>query len=393
MTAELSYMDFPPEEFQARYRRAQELMERNGLDALMITSQRNYIYFTGHSATRTVPNWLWNLNDTRPFIAILPRNKQPFLVLHIIAESFSKGCWIQDHKVWAQEPFRAAYLVDALKEFGLTEGVIGCEFGDEQRLGLPLTELFAVQREMPGLQWVDASRLFWDMRIKKSPLEIKCIREANRITVEIGDEWVRQARAGMTGREAGNLLQRLALDAGADYLPLCLMFITGPNGAWEYPPATDRPILKGDLLYLDYGAQYRGYTADVNRMVYFGDPPDLIRQYYDKLAQLERFMMLQIRPGAALKEIRVALDGEFRRLGLPTKPYRAGHGIGMQPTEAPSINMESQVVLEPGMTITIEPAFPTPEGYFFSIEHDMLVTETGGENLTPAPLELLVVNR
>ncbi len=390
-TAGDGYLDFPPEEFHARFRRARELMARDGLDALLVTSQCNYIYFTGHSATRTVPHWLWNLSDARPFIAVLPREQEPFLVIHTIADGFVAGCWIDRRKVWAQEPFRAAYLVEALEEFGLTRGTIGCEFGEEQRFGMPLAEFFAVQREVPGLKWVDASRLLWDLRAMKSPAEVGRIRQANTITVRVGDRFVETARSGTTLREAGNLLQRLALDEGADCLPLCLFMVTGPNGNSQYPPATDRALQKGDLFYLDMGAQYMGYTADVNRMIYFGDPPEAVRRYYGIVADLERFLIEQIRPGAVLSQVRAALDDAYRHHGLPLRSFRAGHGIGMQPTEAPSLISTSQVVLQPGMTITVEPGFPTPEGYYFSVEHDMLVTDTGSENLTSAPLELLVV--
>lgn len=393
MTAPEGYMDFPPEEFHRRYQRAQEAMARQGLDALLVTSQRNYIYFTGHSATHTLPHWFWNLSDARPFAAMLPRDREPFLVIHSIAAAFVEGCWIERRTVWTQEPFQAAHLVEALKEFGLTAGAIGCEFGEEQRLGLPLAAFFAVQEEMPGLQWVDASRLLWDLRMVKSSEEIARIREANRITVQISDRWVAQAHTGMTTRAAGNLLQRMALEEGADYLPLCLFIISGPNGNHRFPPATDRAFQKGDLLYLDIGAQYLGYCADVNRMIHFGSPPEEVRRHFAVLVDLERFLMEHIRPRAHLAQVRAALDNEYRRRGLTPNPHRAGHGIGMQPTEAPSVIGTSEVVLEPGMTITVEPSLQSPSGYRFSLEHDLLVTETGAENLTPALPDLLVVDR
>lgn len=386
-------LDFPRQEFQERYRRAKELMAREGLDALLVTSQRNYIYFTGHTATGTLPYWLWTLSEARPFIAVLPREGEPFMVIHIIGQNLARGCWIDRRKVWADEPFRASYFTDALKEFGLTQGTIGCEFGEEQRFGLPLAEFFAVQKAMPGLKWTDASRLLWDLRALKSRAEVERMREANRITVSTADLFIEQARTGMTARDAGNLLQRLALEHGADYLPLCLFTVTGPNGRAQYPPAIDRPFQNGDLLYLDTGAQHKGYSADVNRMIFFGKPPKAIYDNFEAVANLQRFLIAQIRPGAVLSEVRAALDEEYRRQGLPLRPIRAGHGIGMQPTEAPSINAASTVVLRPGMTITAEPSFVTPDGYQFTVEHDLLVTADGSDNLTDAPLELSVVPR
>ena len=42
------YPDFGRDEFEHRYRRARKLMESTGIDALMVTEEKNYIYFTGH---------------------------------------------------------------------------------------------------------------------------------------------------------------------------------------------------------------------------------------------------------------------------------------------------------------------------------------------------------
>ena len=402
------YVNFSVKEFHDRYKRTKEYMSKYNMDALMITTERNYIYYTGHTATGTVPHWLWNMTYARPFAAVLPLEKEPFLVYSYVAEDlFSQPyarregayiiseaqspSWIKQRKVYVNEPFTIDYFIDAFKEFGLTKGVIGCEFGIEQRLGLPLNDFIKLQKEFPKIKWVDASNIFWNMRVKKSPAEIERLKEANRITMTISDRLIETAHVGMTTHEAEALLYKWAKDEGADYLGLTLFYVTGPNGGYEYPP-TGRYFQKGDLLYLDLGAQFQGYLADVNRLAHFGKPPDSLVKYNSILVEISKFLMSNILPGERIKDVWLKLQDVYKRHGLPMRPNREGHGIGMQSAEWPSLNAATELILEPNMTITSEPAFPTPEGYYLSIEHTMLVTEHGSESLTNLPFEMQIID-
>jgi Xaa-Pro aminopeptidase len=72
---------------------------------------------------------------------------------------------------------------------------------------------------------------------------------------------------------------------------------------------------------------------------------------------------------------------------------RVGHGLGLDVHEPPSLALGSEVVIEPGMILTVEPIFsdlPNFQIGNFAMEQILLVTETGTELLTPFTDELWI---
>ena len=88
-------------------------------------------------------------------------------------------------------------------------------------------------------------------------------------------------------------------------------------------------------------------------------------------------------PGVPVSRIHEIHNREVEKAGYaPTaKDKRIGHGLGIDPTEPPSLSGTDPTILEPGMVVTLEPRFKTEYGTAH-IEEDFVITENGYEMLS-----------
>lgn len=381
------FAEFEAGEYAARWARARAGMALAGLDALLVSSECNYRYLTGH----VTPFWV---SKTRPMLCLLPLAGEPMLFVAGSQEPAVRATSpVRDVRVYEGFVGPAVDLVEAaLIEHGLTGGRIGAELGEEQRLGLPYADFADLQARLPRAALVDAADLLWGLRIIKSPAEIAYLRRSAAIASAAYRELFASLRPGMSEREVFAAFVGSTIRQGAErpgYVPI-------HSGAGHYRRTTlgptDRRLAPGDLLWLDGGCVVHGYWSDVARMVAIGQPTAAQRDRYRLVRAVMHDCIGAIRPGATMPEL-----AERARLALAAAGVelnaagRIGHGLGLDITEPPSINLTDETVIQPGMVLTMEPTSATDYG-FFQLEENVVVTDTGRDLLTePAPEELPVV--
>ena len=127
---------FPNGNTKNRYERAHALMERDGLEALVISEKNNYWYFSG-----LISYQLDHIQ--RPQICFLPSGK-PLLLVYGNDKAKAKALpWVGDVRAYTDVPFPEEMIAGCLKEMGLGEAKLGFELGDDQRLGFPANYLCA----------------------------------------------------------------------------------------------------------------------------------------------------------------------------------------------------------------------------------------------------------
>ena len=70
-------------------------------------------------------------------------------------------------------------------------------------------------------------------------------------------------------------------------------------------------------------------------------------------------------------------------------PRRPGHGLGLESHAEPYIRQGNPLILQPGMTFTIEPGIYLPQRNGVRIEDDVVITSNGLESLTDYPREVI----
>lgn len=235
-----------------------------------------------------------------------------------------------------------------------------------------------------------ASGLIEKLRCVKDTNEIALIRKAAAIADKTFDTIVRQTWIGMTELEVALLVDTTMRHLGADKEAFETIAASGPNSACPHASPTERRLQPGDFLKLDFGARYRGYNSDITRTICLGQPDAKHITIYNIVLQAQLSAIKAIEPGRTGKQIDavardiIASHGYGENFG-----HSLGHSLGIQVHDGPGFSRNSDIVLEPGMVITVEPGIYIDGWGGVRIEDDILVTDDGVEVLTHATKDLL----
>jgi len=380
---------FPVSEFEERTARAQRLMAETSLDALLLTTEPEFRYFSGFLSQ------FWE-SPTRPWFLIVPAAGKPIAVAPEIGAAGLDATWLDDIRTWpAPRPADdgVGLLVDALKGLATVHGRIGVPMGAETHLRMPLGDYTRLRDRLPGTDIIDAAPLVRSLRMTKSEREIDKIRHACLIASDAFAALPEQARTGMSEREICRALKIDLLARGADAVPY-LIAGSGPGGYDSIIMGpTDRTLAGGDLLIIDTGATFDGYFCDFDRNFAFGEIDGDARRAHDTVYRATEAGLAAARPGVAAEAVWQAMWTVLEAGGAKGNDVgRSGHGLGMQLTEPPSLMPSDETVLEAGMVITLEPGMTFQPGKLMVHEENIVIRDGKPELLSRrAPTEMPVI--
>jgi Xaa-Pro aminopeptidase len=161
---------------------------------------------------------------------------------------------------------------------------------------------------------------------------------------------------------------------------------SGPNGAKPHARPTSRQVQQGDLVVLDFGALVDGYCSDMTRTVLVGEGDDVQQRMVDVVGASQQAGVAAVGPGVACADVDAACRDVIDDAGWGDAfLHSTGHGVGLDIHEDPRVSKQSEVVLEPGMVVTVEPGVYLPGQGGVRIDDTVVVTEAGCRRLTNAP--------
>ena len=365
---------FPEAEFAARVARAQAMMARHGLAALLLTTEPEVRYVTGY-ITR-----FWE-SPTRPWFVVLPASGKPIAVIPAIGAPVMARTWVEDIRTWRAPDLKddgVSLLADTLREVA-GDGPVGVPMGHETHLRMPLEDYV---RLGSSVRLVPDQGIMRALRLVKSEAEIDKIRTACAVAGRAFDRVGEIAAPGVPLSQVFRRFQMLCLEEGADWVP----YLAGGAGPLGYDdvisPASDTPLAAGDVLMLDTGLMVDGYFCDYDRN--FGiDTVDLrCLEGHRRLIEAVDAAMQVARPGATAAELFHAMDRVLTGGAGGSEAGRYGHGLGMQLTEWPSLIPDDHTELRPGMVLTLEPGLEIAEGQILVHEENIVVRDGAPERLS-----------
>jgi Xaa-Pro dipeptidase len=130
-----------------------------------------------------------------------------------------------------------------------------------------------------------------------------------------------------------------------------------------------------------------GYQADASRTFVVGPPSAQQRRAWDVVRRAYEAALALARPDVPCRELHRVSAAIIEDAGFHVA-HRIGHGIGLATSfEWPSLDSE-EAVLEPGMTICIEPGVYARGVGNMKLEDDVLITDGGCELLTTSDATL-----
>jgi Xaa-Pro aminopeptidase len=232
-----------------------------------------------------------------------------------------------------------------------------------------------------------------ELRMVKDPSELELLAAACRISSQALADVLPRIRPGLSERALASLLDYRMTELGADRPAFETIVASGPNGAIPHHAPTDRPLRRGDLVTMDFGALYGGYHADMTRTVAVGEPAGWQRDVYDLVAEAQRTGIDAVEVGAEAGAVDAAAREVIEAAGHAEHfQHGLGHGVGLEIHEAPMLGYGRTGKLADRVPVTVEPGVYLPGKGGVRIEDVLVVTAGGGARiLTSTTRELLVL--
>ncbi|MBP2649320.1 MAG: ypdF [Firmicutes bacterium] len=229
-----------------------------------------------------------------------------------------------------------------------------------------------------------------DLRMVKDQAEIANIRKAVEITDLAFSQILSVLKPGMTEREAAFELEFFMRKAGAEKLSFDTILVSGTKSALPHGTPSDKVIEQGDFVTMDFGALYNGYHADMTRTIVMGKASAKQREIYKLVLSAQLAATKAVKPGLRGKEVdaiarKIIADGGY----ADYFGHGLGHGVGLAIHEGPRLSPLGEVVLTPGMVVTVEPGIYLPKWGGVRIEDTVVVTADGVDILTASSKELI----
>ena len=243
------------------------------------------------------------------------------------------------------------------------------------------------QKKFPKAKFVDISKDLAAIRAVKTPDEIAALRAAEKLNCEIWETARGRFKAGMTERQMARIIQKLMIEKGEGEAFATIVCI-GKNAA-ECHHEPDDTVWNGrEPVLVDMGVKLGGVCSDLTRNLAPGflkpsKPPKLYRQVYQLVLEANLAAIAAAKPGMTGRALDKVARDVIKRGGFgKCFGHSLGHGVGYEIHESPYASKKGDMVLKPGMLVTIEPGIYLEDNLGVRIEDLVLITETGCEVLS-----------
>lgn len=346
------------ETLKKRQNKITSLIEKTGIEALVVGNKSNLNYLTGLNPIGTAVLLIKRSGELKVYGSKLDFFELEGTFDEIKIETGSEG----------RGPFQV--LLDEIKDIKYLET-------DED--GGTLISSLAKNKH----QLLRTNNNFTEkLRRIKDEMEIEIIKKSCSIARKIVDEVAENIEPGMTELSLSKMIEKKIVEE-ADEKAFDLLVASGNRSAIPHGKPTEKRINEGELLVIDIGVSIRGYKSDITRTILIGNGNDQKRKILETVIAAHDAAVKKVQAGIKISEVSKEADVVIEKAGMKDFVLHGlGHGVGLDIHEEPTINSKNDEVLEAGNVITIEPGIYIKGIGGARWEDTILVSNNGYEILT-----------
>lgn len=242
----------------------------------------------------------------------------------------------------------------------------------------------------------------------KNDQQLALMREAGRIVALAHQALAPHVKPGATTNQLNAIAEKTILAHGATpsfkgYGGFPTAVCASVNEVLVHGFPDDRPLVEGDIVTIDIGANFKGYHGDSAWTYAVGKISDDAQRLLDTTKRALFAGLSVVKAGVRLSDVSYAIQTLVEAQGYSVPRDYTGHGIGSDLHEDPTIPNYGAPgrgpVLQAGMTLAIEPmvhmgrkethtlmdgwtVISADRSLTAHYEHTVIVTATGCEILT-----------
>ena len=356
-----------------RIARTRAQMKTAGVDLLSLPPGDDLFYLVGFSPHA----------DERPCYLFLTQSDSVFVVPELNAGQ-ARGRVDAPFLVYSDADGPSASLGQAHDRLGRADRV---SVGDTMRADFMLL----LQERWAKSAFVAGAHVMAPVRMIKTADEIDAMRRSAATADVAVDAAFAASKPGVTEVAAARAAGEALTAQGASRGGLAIVG-GGPNSAFPHHSSSNRPMRAGEPVLVDLGGQLGGYTSDITRMAFLGQPSARYREVHDVVERAVRAGMDAIKPGAPLSAVDRAARAVIEAAGFGKQfTHRVGHGIGITGHEPPSVTHLNEMPIKVGMVFSVEPGIYLEGEFGVRLEDIIVVTAKGAERLSKLPREVRVL--
>lgn len=364
-------------EREARIKKAQTLMQKMNVSALIIEPGAAMDYFSG------IQWW----RSERLTALVIPQEGKVGIVCPFFEEpSIQESLDIDgDIRVWQEHesPFKRIKQILVDRGINLSKGNIG--FENSVRYFVQ----DGVMNLLSNMQHASAEPVTRGCRIIKSHHELQLMHKANEVTLLAYAEVYSKLKVGMTSSQVKSLMNNAQSALGGSR-PWNMALIDQAS-AFPHGSKQKHIIKEGSIVLMDCGCNVQGYQSDISRTFVVGEPSKRQRDIWQTVRTGQQIAFDKAQIGTPAGQVDDAVRKHYQAQGfgpdynLPGLSHRTGHGIGMEGHESVNFVHGEQEKLSAGMCFSNEPGIYIPGEFGVRLEDCIYMTDKGAQWFTVPP--------